>query len=72
MVCPDCNGTLKGAGNLYSCSECGSRWEVSFKCEVCTNTATIMSSCGSVSFFCETCKKLKSRESMNKEFNRVG
>jgi zinc-ribbons len=68
MLCPDCNHEIKGAGNNYSCANCAVKWKVSFSCEVCGSVPKQSSSCGSVSFFCEKCKKLKSRELMDKEF----
>ncbi len=70
MDCPECKGKLNGAGNSYTCSGCGTSWEISFTCEKCGSTPEVISSCGSVSFFCETCKTVKSRETMDKSFTK--
>ena len=68
MLCPNCNQQIEGSGSHYKCSSCGQKWKITFKCEVCGELPTVMASCGAVSFFCETCSSLKSRESMDKEF----
>ena len=70
MKCPDCGGNLAGRGSRYQCESCGAKWKVRFTCEVCKNPPKVAASCGAVSFFCETCNKLKSRESMDKDFVR--
>jgi hypothetical protein len=70
MECPECKGRLNGAGNSYTCAECGLNWQVDFACDVCHETPEMDSHCGSVSFFCKSCKKLKSRETMEKTFTR--
>ena len=71
MVCPECNGELNGGGNNYTCTNCGTRWNIEFTCNVCKNKPTLLRSCGSASFFCETCKVQKSREAMDKEFTKL-
>lgn len=68
MLCPSCNEKIDGRGSHYTCSGCGAKWKVTFSCEVCGNLPAVAASCGAVSFFCETCNSLKSRESMNKDF----
>ncbi len=68
MKCPECTGQLEGKGSHYTCSGCGKKWKITFTCEVCGNLPKVASGCGAISFFCETCNTLKSRESMNKEF----
>ncbi|HAK46874.1 MAG TPA: hypothetical protein DCO79_13275 [Spirochaeta sp.] len=68
MLCPICNEKLEGRGSHYTCGSCGQKWKVTFTCEVCGNLPTVTASCGAVSFFCEPCSSLKSRESMHKEF----
>ena len=68
MLCPECNHEISGKGSHYTCGGCGQKWKITFSCEVCGNLPTIIPSCGAVSFFCESCKSVKSRESMNKEF----
>jgi hypothetical protein len=71
MECPDCKGTLKGGGYSYSCESCGKSWKVDFVCETCYNTPELIDSCGSSTFFCKTCKRVKSRESMDKSLTRA-
>ncbi len=68
MTCPECEGTLTGNGSHYRCESCEAKWKVTFTCEVCKNLPSVAASCGAVSFFCETCNTLKSRESMDKDF----
>lgn len=68
MKCPGCDGELKGSGSHYKCTDCGQKWRITFRCEVCGELPKVAAGCGSVSFFCDTCNNLKSRESMDKEF----
>ncbi|MDC7224837.1 MAG: zinc-ribbon domain-containing protein [Spirochaetales bacterium] len=68
MKCPECQGELNGAGHDYECTNCHKEWKVDFLCEECHNPPEELKSCGSVSFFCQSCKKLKSREAMEKRF----
>ncbi len=68
MNCPECSGDLEGKGSHYTCSSCKTRWKVTFTCEVCKNLPSVLAGCGAVSFFCDTCNSLKSRESMDKDF----
>ncbi len=68
MICPECSSELEGRGSHYKCGSCGQKWIVTFTCEVCGELPQVLASCGAVSFFCNTCNSLKSRESMNKEF----
>lgn len=70
MDCPDCKEKLNGNGYNYNCPKCGAHWEITFTCEKCKSVPTMMSSCGSLSFFCENCKALKSREAMDKTFKK--
>lgn len=70
MLCPECKQELRGAAHSYSCPGCKIDWHVDFHCEICASEVKKLSSCGSVSFFCEQCKRLKSRESMDKRFHR--
>ena len=70
MNCPECQGKLEGGGNSYTCTQCGIDWHVDFACEVCHEKPEQESHCGAVSFFCRSCKKLKSRETMEKTFSR--
>lgn len=68
MECPHCRAELNGAGNSYRCPSCKREWEVRFRCDVCGEVPKLLAGCGSASFFCENCKSLKSRRSMEKEF----
>lgn len=68
MKCPECEGELNGRGSHYTCSACGQKWKATFRCEVCGELPQVAASCGAVSFFCDKCNSLKSREAMNKEF----
>ncbi len=71
MKCPECQGDLTGNGNKYVCKECDTIWNIDFTCEKCGEKPSLLSSCGSASFFCDTCKVMKSRESMNKKFTKI-
>ncbi len=71
MNCPDCQGELKGNGNKYQCQECETLWQIDFTCDVCGSTPSLLSSCGSVSFFCDSCKSMKSRSSMEKKYTKL-
>ncbi|MDC7225237.1 MAG: zinc-ribbon domain-containing protein [Spirochaetales bacterium] len=68
MQCPECSGELQGRSSRYTCKNCGAKWKVTFRCEQCGELPKVAASCGAVSFFCDTCNSLKSRESMDKEF----
>ncbi len=70
MECPECKGKLDGGGNSYACKSCGVEWQVDFSCEICHGKPEMESHCGAVTFFCQSCRKLKSRESMDKTFTR--
>lgn len=68
MKCPMCENDMNGRGTNYYCGECSQKYTVEFLCEKCGNTPEEISSCGSVSYFCNTCNELKSRTTMNKEY----
>ena len=71
MNCPDCSAVLKGTAYKYKCGGCGADWKAVFKCDVCGSIPAVIESCGSVSFFCENCRKPKSREDMVKFFTKA-
>lgn len=68
MQCPTCKEELAGRKYRYQCKACGDEFKVEFECEVCGGTPEVLAGCGSVSFYCSTCRTVKSRESMNKRF----
>jgi len=65
MNCPDCSGTLEGQGLKRTCPECKRIFEMEYHCEVCGEAPEKIASCGSVSWFCNSCNELKSRSSMD-------
>ena len=70
MKCPECDSILEGRGSHYTCSGCSQKWRITFTCEICGELPTVAASCGAVSFFCDKCNSLKSRESMKKDFKK--
>lgn len=71
MECPVCVRDMDGRGTNYYCKECDQKYTVEFSCEKCGNQPEEISSCGSVSYFCQLCKELKSRKSMNKKIHKT-
>ncbi|WP_168198245.1 YfgJ family double zinc ribbon protein [Crassaminicella thermophila] len=68
MECPLCGESMNGRGSKYYCDKCDLYYRVKFICEKCGNEPEEISSCGAVNYFCDTCKELKSRKQMKKEF----
>jgi len=68
MKCPKCDADLKGSGSRYTCPECRVDYVVRFTCRKCGSEPEELAACGSVGFFCPTCKELRSRTAMDKEF----
>ncbi len=69
--CPDCGNDMSGLGTTYSCNACESRFDIDFTCQECGSVPEEINSCGSVGYFCNKCKALRSRTSMNKVFNKA-
>lgn len=72
ICCPDCGREMKGLGALFTCHDCDVKYEISFTCRDCGAVPEEMNACGSTGYFCNSCKALRSRTSMNKEFRRIG
>ncbi|MDF1567224.1 MAG: zinc-ribbon domain-containing protein [Spirochaetaceae bacterium] len=71
MNCPKCQTEMKGIGSRYNCPACHTEYQVKFTCRVCGSEPEEISSCGSVGYFCPSCRELRSRTSMDKDYQEL-
>lgn len=66
ITCPSCGEEIEkdGMTGKYPCKSCGKVFGKRAKCNVCHDELELLEACGAQQFFCNTCKELKSRKSV--------
>lgn len=66
ISCPRCGSDLNTDGTAHVCETCGAAWRVEYRCQECGSEPVELAACGSVGYFCEACKRPRSRTAMEK------
>ena len=67
IICPNCGESIEKNGQTgkYYCKTCEKTYGKRANCNVCGNELELLSACGAEQFFCNTCKELKSRKTLD-------
>lgn len=68
--CPKCETTFEWRGH-YHCTSCNQGFEKVGYCPDCNAVLEKLQACGAANYFCNSCKLLKSKSTINFEYQPI-